>query len=42
MRHARPLSMLVTFLFVGFGWFLFFYPLPRALQMAQLMFGATP
>jgi alginate O-acetyltransferase complex protein AlgI len=37
MRRVRPLSMLLTFLFVGFGWFMFFYPLPRALQMARLL-----
>jgi alginate O-acetyltransferase complex protein AlgI len=38
MGRVRPLSMVMTFLFVGFGWLMFFYPLPRALHMARLLF----
>jgi hypothetical protein len=32
---------LLTLLFVGFGWLLFFYPLSTAIKMMQLLVGAA-
>lgn len=36
-QRVPPLGVAITFLFVGFGWFLFFYPLPVAVRMMQLL-----
>lgn len=38
LSWAPVLSWALTFLFVGCGWFLFFYPLPTALHMMRLLF----
>ncbi len=37
VQRAPLLGWLVTTLFVWFGWLLFFYPVPQALRMAQLL-----
>ncbi len=39
MERVPILSWAVTFLFVCFGWLLFFYPVPEALNMFRLLFS---
>lgn len=37
MQRLWPVSWLLTMLFVGVGWLLFFYPLPQAMTMLRLL-----
>jgi alginate O-acetyltransferase complex protein AlgI len=39
IARVPGLSMLLTFLFVGVGWLLFFYPVTTALKILSLMVG---
>ena len=39
MHRLPPLSMALTFLFVGIGWLLFFYPVARAGSILAALFG---
>lgn len=41
LNRLPLLCWAITLLYVCFGWLLFFYPLPQAWRMAQLLVGAT-
>ena len=39
LAQVPLLSGMLTFLFVGVGWYFFFYPLPTSLRMLRLLVG---